>query len=296
MSTRYSFGPGKVILVGEHGVVYGYPAIAGSLSRGVKATARAAKRPMLKLGRSLAAPAKRSLSRAFEVGLEVAGRPSLEVSLESELPLSMGLGSSGAVSVALSRVLLEKPTAAEVESLSLKMETVFHGRPSGLDHTTSAREGLLWFQKGVARGLTPGKPLQVVVALAGKRRPTKELVEALRERQSRWPRRYQRLFEEIGRLVVEARTAIVGGDLDALGDVMNVNQGLLSALQVSGPKLDGMVQRLRALGAMGAKLTGAGGDGGAVVGLFRDPASAVKQLRREGVECFASELGQVVLP
>ena len=71
---------------------------------------------------------------------------------------------------------------------------------------------------------------------------------------------------------------------------MTMNQGLLAALGLSSPSIEAMVYRLKGLGALGAKLTGAGGDGGAVIGLFHEPEPAVVRLRRAGVDCFASQL------
>ena len=94
----------------------------------------------------------------------------------------------------------------------------------------------------------------------------------------------------MGRLAAEGAKAVEAGDLEALGDAMNVNHGLLAALGLSSPALDEMVHRLRALGALGAKLTGAGGDGGAVIGLFLEPEPAVRELTRQGMRCFGSQL------
>jgi mevalonate kinase len=115
-------------------------------------------------------------------------------------------------------------------------------------------------------------------------------VGSLRERQARWPTRYRRVFTHIAALVREGAQAVRAGELETLGDVMNMNQGLLSSLGLSSPALETMVYRLRANGALGAKLTGAGGDGGAVIGLFREPEPTLVKLRREGVDCFVSQL------
>jgi mevalonate kinase len=94
----------------------------------------------------------------------------------------------------------------------------------------------------------------------------------------------------VGRVAEEGIEAAESGDLRGLGDAMNVNHGLLAALGVSSPALDGMAGFLREAGALGAKLTGAGGDGGAVVGLFRDGRRARRTLQRAGVSCFLSSV------
>jgi mevalonate kinase len=294
------FGAGKVILLGEHSVVYGYPALAGPLNYGVTARAEPAKKPQLALPGTLTRAQKKLLTDAFQRAAKRCGNPKVKVSLESELPLSMGLGSSAALSVACSRVLLKaagrEDTAREVARVALEMEQEFHGTPSGVDHTTSAEGQLILYKRargestGRVRGVKSKRPLKVLVALAGERSPTKRTVLALRERQARWPARYGRLFQQIGAVATEGAKAVEAGDLEALGDAMNVNQGLLAALGLSSPPLEDMVYRLRALGALGAKLTGAGGDGGAVIGLFLEPEPAVAKLLQLGVRCFSSQL------
>lgn len=290
-----SFGPGKVILLGEHGVVYGQPALAAPLSRGVRAWAFPSPKCSLELPEGLKADHAKSLARAFQRAAKATGHPKVHVTLESDLPLSMGLGSSGALSVAVGRVLIEAKTARpatlkELERVALEMEKEFHGTPSGVDHTTSARGELILFRKGSVKVVRAPKPVRVLVAIVGERPSTKKTVSALRERQARWPARYRRLFTEIGTVAKEGAQAISRGDLDALGDLMNVNQGLLNAVGLSSEGLEAMVNRLRREGALGAKLTGAGGDGGAVLGLFREPEPVVYRLAKEGIRCFVSQL------
>ena len=296
MSIRVSaFGPGKVILLGEHGVVYGHPALAAPLSRGMRAWGEPADSTSLAIPDGLSEPQQQALERAFARAAKKLKHPKVAVHLESDLPLSMGLGSSGALSVAVSRVLLEARTAQpaktkDVEALAFEMEKEFHGTPSGVDHTTSARGTMVLFKKGRAAEVKAARPVKIVVAMVGPRSATKLTVGALRERQKRWPVRYRRVFDQIGRLVLEGAAAVRAGELEALGDVMNMNHGFLSALGLSSPPIEEMVYRLRAMGALGAKLTGAGGDGGAVIGLFLEPETAVMKLRQQGVDCFASQL------
>lgn len=174
--------------------------------------------------------------------------------------------------------------------MALEMEKEFHGTPSGVDHTTSARNALIYFKKGAVRASRPGRPLPLVVALVPGRTTTKVTVGALRERQAKAKTRYACVFDDIASLVEEGAKAAVKGDLETLGDLMNMNQGLLAALGLSSLRLEQMVYALREQGALGAKLTGAGGDGGAVIGLFKEPSAAVEALRKAGIECFATLL------
>jgi len=294
-----AFGPGKVILLGEHAVVYGHPALAVPLSLGVTARGMPADRCELGGLPELTPPQRRMLDAAFDAVASATGRPPLRIALTSTLPVSMGLGSSAALAVAVSRLLLaasgKRPTPSRVLALALRMEEAFHGTPSGVDHTVSAHGAPLLYRRpapgrpGRVRQVRIGARATLVLALVGPRRGTQETVAALRRRAARWPVRYGRLFKEMGRLALEGTAALEDGDLESLGDAMNVNHGLLAAAGVSSPALDTAVDALRRAGALGAKLTGAGGDGGAVVGLFRKPPAA-GTLEQAGLAVLTSEL------
>jgi len=295
-----SFGPGKVILLGEHAVVYGAPALAGALQRGVRAVGIPSTDTRLQLPKGLKARMRAQLNEAFEAAAEATGRPAIKVALESDLPISMGLGSSAALSVAVSRLLLRaagrRDDARSVSGVALQMEQRFHGTPSGVDHACSVAGGLISYRRrpgaasGRAQRLAVHSPLHLAVLLVGERSPTRTTVASLRERKARWPERYERLFREIGRTAVDGHRALAEDDLAGLGDAMNVNHGLLVALGLSSASLDAAVHGLRAQGALGAKLTGAGGDGGAVIGLFERPAQALRAIERSGLPGFSSTL------
>lgn len=299
MTTLTAFGPGKVILLGEHAVVYGEPALAGPLSLGVTASGLLARSCSLDLPRRLRGRGRRLLAAAFERAAAATGRPKIRVSVSSDLPISMGLGSSAALAVACARVLLRAARRSEAPKEVIRvaelMEREFHGRPSGLDHTCSAMGTLILFRRDArkipsARVVRSRRPLRLLVALTGERGPTHQTVGDLRRRVEQRPARYRRLIREVGRLAIEGARDVEIGNFEAVGDAMNVNHGMLVALGVSSPPIDEMVYRLRGLGALGAKMTGAGGHGGAVIGLFFEPEPALVQLTQTGVRCFVSQI------
>ena len=281
-------------------MVYGHPAVAVPLSRGVLAATEPAPRCQLVTPKGLTRDQARLLQVAFGRAAAVCGRPKIRLRLTSALPVSAGLGSSAAVSVAIARALLAaarpSPPGGEVLRVAMAMERAFHGTPSGIDAACAASGEVIRFVRrpstavGTYRAVHSPKPLRLVVAWVGQRKPTRDTVAALRERMGRWPTRYRRAFRDIGLLADEGARAIAAGDAEGLGDAMNFNHGLLCALGLSSAGLDSLVHRLRALGAQGAKLTGAGGAGGAVIGLFPEPGRALAALRSEGVNCFSSPI------
>ncbi len=295
-----SFGPGKLILLGEHAVVYGEPALAGPLSLGVTAQGFKAPRCRLEIPRQVRGPGRKLLANAFERAAAATGHPKVSIAVSSNLPISMGLGSSAALAVACARLLLRaagKPDEPEgVIRVAAEMEREFHGQPSGLDHTCSAMGTLILFRRPApskapsVRRIGSRRPLRLLVALAGERGPTWATVSNLKGRVERWPAHYRGLVREVGKIARAGAREVENGDFEALGDAMNVNHGILMALGVSSAEIDEMVYRLRRLGALGAKLTGAGGKGGAVIGLFLEPEPAVVRLTQEGVRCFVSQV------
>lgn len=170
-------------------------------------------------------------------------------------------------------------------------ERVFHGNPSGVDAAVSARGGCVFFRKGEAlervrvRGL-----LQLCIGHTGMASSTKSMVDAVARLRARRPDVVSKSFEGIRVLVQNARLAIEAGDRFALGKLMDLNQMLLGGLFVSSPEIERLCAVARDRGALGAKLTGAGG-GGSVAALVPTPAvgeAVLEAWRAEGFEGFAA--------
>lgn len=294
------FGRGKVILLGEHAVVHGIAAIAAGIERGVHAQARRAEHDLLRL-----APwsldirpdpqGTDPLERAFAAVLDrYTGRPALEVHATVELPAGAGLGCSAAIGVAvldaIDEVLGVSRSRAELGSAALVWERVFHGDPSGIDNAMSAAGGVAWFRRGEPlEPIHANKPLHLVIGYSGESSSTKKMVSSVRRQLEEDPRRVTKTFEGIERLVRNAKLAIESGDLVALGQLLDLNHTLLSSLMLCTTKLDRMCQKAREAGALGAKMTGAGG-GGCMFALAPKCEEARRLQRVLGDESFVAEV------
>jgi len=266
------FGRGKVILLGEHAVVHGCPAIAVGIEQGVTAKAETAERDLLRLSPwdlSLGPDLEgdEPLERAFAVALAMyPSRPSLEVNAKVDLPAGAGLGCSAAIGVAVLDAIdetlgVERPRT-DLATAALAWEKVFHGNPSGIDNTMSAVGGVALYRKGdVLRPLHSNKPLHLVIGYSGESSSTKEMVASVGRQLDSDPKRVNKAFEGIEVLVRNAKLAIEAGDHVALGQLLDLNHTILSSLMLCTTKLDEMCQTARRAGALGAKMTGAGGGG-----------------------------------
>lgn len=296
---------GKIILLGEHAVVYGHPAIAAAIDRGVEATAVVADRDELFVSpwdKTIAPDAESTdaLARAVAVAFadRAADRPRLRVSAEVSLPAGAGLGCSAALGVAvidaIDRALGTERSREDLASAAFAWEQVFHGTPSGIDNTVAALGGTVIFRRGAPlEPLRPKRPLPIVVAFSGESASTQLTVASVARQRERRPAEVDECFEAIASVVRNGSIAIERGDLVALGQLFDVNHMLLSSLMLSTAKLESLCAAARAAGALGAKLTGGGG-GGCMIALAKsaeDAGPILDALRAEGVEPFLVEAG-----
>jgi mevalonate kinase len=217
------------------------------------------------------------------------GDDCVEITLESTLPRGVGLGSSAALCVAIARAVggLAGIDARGVKAIPLASvgETAFHTTPSGIDAACAARGELLWFRRGkMSEAIHVPGSLKLVVAIADASRATGAVVEAVAARRASRPDEVASIFRAIGDLSLNARRALELRDNHQLGILMNENHGLLSALGVSTQGLDRVQSLLLDSGALGAKLTGAGG-GGCVIALAPGcEADVERKLKALGVD------------
>jgi mevalonate kinase len=282
--------PGKVILFGEHAVVYGQPALAVPVSQ-VQAIAVVAPGgdgfyiQATDLGRCYKledAPAGDPLARAVELVRDHAGLqhwPAAQLTVTSTIPIASGLGSGAAVATAAVRALAQSLrltlSAAEVSALVFETEKLLHGTPSGIDNTVVAFGQPVYFVKGQPpQPFRVARPFHLLIGDTGQPSSTKITVADVRAGYEREPGRYARLFEAAGDIARQARSLIESGRPNDLGPLMQSNHSLLQALGVSSPELDKLVSAACQAGALGAKLSG-GGRGGNMLALVTPETCSV---------------------
>jgi mevalonate kinase len=320
-----AFAPGKLILLGEHAVVYGQPALAGAVDLGVEVTVRPGAGELCVPAWGLRVPAQPeqaaaagSLAEAYPALRGALRRipgwhdPAVDLEAHFELPTGAGLGSSAALSVAVARALAEAAKVVlddqSLRDAAMAAETVFHGRPSGIDHAVSVAGGFgLYTRAGGLEPLDlaadesaivdePGAPapwgtVPLVVAHTGKARDTRGRVARVAQLQAERPDEVNARFAAIGALVREAAAAIAKRDFPMLGRTMTDNQAHLEALEVSSDEIRTLCQVAHEAGALGAKLTGGGG-GGCVIALHPGREDVLRErFEAAGFRAFITRVG-----
>ncbi len=276
---------GKVILLGEHSVVYGRPALAAGLPQGLQLQAEPLPNseapntlsiPIWGLDVVLERPSDHPVVRAAIDVIETCNGPltGWRITGKTRLPAGAGLGSSAALTVALARLADPNASVEAIIEASIVGERIFHGEPSGLDSAVAARGGLLRFVRGEAvTQVQAPSSLHLWVLPSGVPRSTSIEVAKVRARHDRIPSIVEPVLDALGAAVDLGIESIMSNDLKMLGEIMNVSHELLSGLGVGAPALDRLVTLAGTHGCSGAKLTGAGG-GGCVVALPpKDPGA-----------------------
>lgn len=269
----------KLILVGEHAVVYGKPAIAIPFPLKASVSIEECHGELLVesgfySGSIEKVPDKMSgISQCIKETLYLLNKnlEGLCIRICSEIPLGRGLGSSAAIATAVVRSLFsfygQRPKEEELFYLVQIAETHAHGKPSGIDMNAVASEYPLWFMKGKeTEYLIESKPLYIVVADTGRIGDTRTAVDNVRMKYFNEPEKVERSLKEIERIVKSARSALLEGNIKLIGQLLNENQQELMSLGVSDDILDSLIDTARSSGALGAKLTG-GGLGGCMLAL-----------------------------
>ena len=280
--------PGKVILLGEHAVVYGKPAIGipllsvnatVTITRSRDAfsintfdvhgilTRRDTDHPLI----NLAIATFKHLGKTIDP---------LELTVTSTIPVASGLGSGAAVAASLVKALYTfydvTHDYAAINTLVYQAETQYHGTPSGIDNTIIVYETPIYFMKGHPDTIPISGQFHFLVADTGIPASTRQSVQLVRQQYEIQRHRTQTLLDHIETVVIHARQAIMTGDVVQLGKQMTHNHRLLQQLAVSSTELDQLVNASLVAGSLGAKLSGGGCGGNMITLVTSDMLDTVK--------------------
>jgi mevalonate kinase len=294
--TVIASAPAKIILFGEHFVVFGEPAIVLAIGKrayaevemrkdkGIhiesvdlelcgffeKEKCEAQKGSQQKVEKELT-PIKLAVQKVLNKAKCEVG---VSVKIRSSIPVAAGLGSSAAVAAATAKAvshLLNVPLSMEdIFNIACEAECIVHGTSSGIDPAIATYGGVLVFKReeGFTR-LNVKKDVFLVVGNTCVQRCTGDLVAKVRDNREKYPSIIDLIIKAGGEIATQATKALKQGDLKRLGELMSINHALLYAVGVSSEPLEKLVYAARNSGALGAKLTGAGG-GGCIIALVEN--------------------------
>jgi len=283
--------PGKIILFGEHAVVYGRPALAVPVTQvhaDVEITDSDAagiwvQAPDIHLHAELNTlpsdhPIAAVIHNLFFLS-RVSPFPSININISSTIPVASGLGSGAAVTVALTHAVAShikySMTDEQVNAFAFEIEKLYHGTPSGIDNTVVTYARPVYFVKGQAiEAFKVRQPFTIVIGDTGISAPTRESVADVKKLWEADQTKWEKVFDDVGEISFSARRVIEEGWVKMLGPLMDENHALLQEMTVSSPELDKLVSAARNAGALGAKLSG-GGRGGNMIALVEPERAEV---------------------
>jgi mevalonate kinase len=307
--------PGKIILFGEHFVVYGEPAVVMAIDKRAYASAKIRgdnkiyidnfkdlevsgyfekNKFTLEHGSQDAEMKLLPIKTAIQKVLELSGKTvGLDLKIDCDIPVGAGLGSSAAVVAATAKAvdcLLDVALSEEdIFNITLESERIVHGNPSGIDPMVTTYGGVLLFRKGKGfKRIDVKEDIPLVIGDTGIKHATSELISLVRQNREKYPQIINPIIKASGEIALDAVKALEKHDLHALGELMNINHALLYAVGVSNESLEKLVYATRTTGSYGAKLTGAGG-GGCIIALspLEKAKNIANAIEKAGGKAFA---------
>ncbi len=308
MDKAIGIGYGKLILFGEHFVVYGLPGIASGIDKKFELTIEKINEKDTVVEDNVFYYEKVKLSenpghvkfKVIEPILKKFNISGIKLTFNGDIA-SKGMGLSAAYAVATARAISElndlNLTDDEINELAYECEKVSHGTPSGIDNTCATFGKAIWFEKQEPQNkielLKVATPLYIVIGDTGIRGTTKEIVAGVRERKEENEEEFEEIFQDEVILVNEAKQALEEGDIKMLGELMNNNQVLLRDIGVSCDELEELIEVALENGALGAKLSGAG-KGGIIIALAENEEvqeKIVKAIQEKGFKAIGTIIG-----
>lgn len=302
------FGFGKTILVGEHFVVYGLPAIVAGLNK--KTVCRIEKsgeyecidnRPQTPGYKKEKFEQQQKAHELIfaKLNIDIEKTP-FKLILEGDLVATSGVGASAADCVAIARALNGyfklNLNDEQINETGFEGEKGYHGTPSGIDNTAATYGGTIWFKKGTPPVMEPIKTklrLPIVLINTGKTSDTAAVVADVRKLKEQKPEWFDEILKQYEQLAMKTKLALEQNDLQAVANCLNQNQELLQQITVSNSELDAIVSEAKKAGALAAKLTGTG-RGGLAIALAKDSAGQEKiasAVQKMGYETERTTIG-----
>ncbi len=275
--------PGKLMLLGEHAVIYGWPCIVTAVDQRLFVSAEKITSSQLEIDAPQVSNTRfveAAVQQFFSGPGNQYAHQGVRLSAKSEFTSQVGFGSSSAVTVATVGALFElfeiAYTPEDIFRLAFAVSRAVQGGGSGFDIAAAVYGGTLFFRHSGGEIHPFARGVHLVVGYSGEKADTMTLVSQVRQRHEADQGGIDSIFETIGNLVVTGAKALEGSDVVLLGECMNKDQEQLTALGVSTPKLDAMISAARTAGALGAKLSGAGGGDCMIALVQSDTEAAVK--------------------
>lgn len=257
--------PGKLMLFGEHAVVYGYPCIVTAIN------------PRL----SVSPGTPSGDTRFIDAAVRAWGKPGKKFSAQSSFSGKYGFGSSSAVTVATLKALRPSATNKEIFDTAYKTVLDIQGIGSGFDVAAAVYGGTLFYIKNKVIEPLSIKDMPLIVGYTGIKADTVSMIQSVALKKKENPQKVERIFKAIAKLVDEAKIKMIEGDWERVGKLMDFNQEYLRDLGVSSSKLEQLISAAKKAGAWGAKLSGAGG-GDCIIAL--GPRSIIEAMKEAGGE------------
>lgn len=255
--------PGKLMLFGEHAVVYGYPCIVTAVSE--------------RLYVSEGAPT--GDTRFLDAAIEQWGKKDIRLMAKSSFSGKYGFGSSSAVTVAALKMLRPQATNEEVFKKAFEIVQKVQKVGSGFDVAAATYGGMLYYVKNKTIEPLTVSSMPLIVAYTGVKSNTVDMVNAVSHKREQYKEKVERIFQAITKIVNEAKVKLQEGDWERVGRLMDFNHEYLRDLGVSSEKLETLISVAKQAGAYGAKLSGAGG-GDCMIAV--GPPEVAKALEKAG--------------
>jgi len=292
-------GFGKIILFGEHFVVYGLPAIASAIGDRTIAMIEKSGRYQLIDNRPATEGYKQTKKGEMERSMKLildfmkidVEKTPVKITLSGNLFCTSGIGASAAMATSVARAFSEYFGLGlddeQVNRISYEGEKGSAGTPSGIDNTCATFGGLLWFRKNLEGGkntielIKIRKPIEIVLGNTGLSQETSEVVADVKRAREKDSAKYKKIFSEYEAIVHEARKALENYDIEEVGKLMDRNHEFLREITVSCKEAEEIISAAKGSGACGAKITGTG-RGGYVICLT--PGKALQEKVAKAIE------------